>query len=164
MEFHMKKFIATATTTVLLFLVPALATEKPSAVPGFSAGNYELTEGEEHLCGEGKFYVSDDGSRLWLGPYYSFRTKPGIVTEKGGLPGDKGCVYQSDTKFSVKGGKTIFTDVTTLLCGQNKRQIITNEATIIKHTIILNQSTWVDPAFYYHAGGTPHHCTWKKLK
>jgi len=148
----------------LLFVVPALAGDKKEAVRYFVPGKYSLTEGEQHLCGEGDFYLTTDGTRLWLGPYYSFRTTSGSETVKSGLPNEKDCTYQAEDNIAVKGKQSTLTSVSTLLCGQTKRQVVTNTAVITKQKITLDQSSQVDPHFAERAGGTPHHCAWLKAK
>ena len=140
------------------------AAETEHTLRNFVPGNYSLTQGEMHLCGEGDFSISEDGARVWLGPYYQFRMKEGVVERPGGLPMDKGCIYRSVTKVDSKGRETILTDTTTLLCGKKERQVITNEAKISKLGVTFEQTATVDKEFATVAGGAPHQCAWKKKK
>jgi hypothetical protein len=146
---------------ISFFSVEALAA-KAVTVKNFVPGNYKLSEGQESLCGDGKFYISDDGKRVWFGPYYQFMTKDDVLTSQSDLVIEKGCQETTKYSVSVKGKTTKLTSVDTISCKGKVRRTTTEEATVTKSKISMIQSVDVAPEDAHTAPGNPHSCVWTK--
>lgn len=167
-NFRILTLLASMTAIFSLALTPAhgekTKSEKKNEFPNFAPGKYSLKEGEDKYCGEGKFYVEEDKEVIWIGPYYGFKTKPGVETSEAGLDISKGCTNISKTEITSKLHTTTIKATHTLRCGKSDRQVLTNTATITKSKISLEQTQVVDPKFYDQIGGAPHSCVWVPSK
>ena len=150
-------------TCTLVLLSASSAMADSEKVPLFKAGTYELVSGMEKSCGDGLFYLSDDGKFLWLGPFYNFPISSTQVSSKGDRP-DQNCQKNSVTSMTAESKKSELSRTTTIDCGSSGVEVNRTIATITKQEVTLRQTIEGTGNRGKRNGGSGNYCVWRMKK
>lgn len=147
-------FLALILTTSLTAATSG-ATESSGKLHGFEAGQYVLVNGDIDLCGEGRFYLRDNGSNLALDDIHAFDTqsKP-ETTVRGDTDGDKNCEYKSSNVVTVEGPLTKLRFTMTHICRGAVQGSLMEEAIVNPGLVSLQAKAQGDQ-------GETYSCIWE---